>query len=139
MEPYIQIPKTASSTVDTSAPSFLTSLPPELRNGIYKVLFRYDKPVLVHNADSYHAREPERAESTDQTSFMLEMGQFEQVYEAEIGGDDELNFGFHLGIPTLHSCRQIYHESVEVLEVKLPFKSPCHLGSMALVTRNRQR
>jgi hypothetical protein len=49
----IQIPKTVSSPADPSAPSFLSTLPPEIRNPIYEVLFKRDGEVLLHDAKAY--------------------------------------------------------------------------------------
>jgi hypothetical protein len=59
MRPYIRIPKTDSNPAEPNSPSFLATLPPELRNRVYEVLFRRNEPVLVHNTSVYHAREPD--------------------------------------------------------------------------------
>ncbi|KAH4080451.1 hypothetical protein HBH46_229970 [Parastagonospora nodorum] len=115
METYIQIMKTASSPADPNAPSFLTSLPPEMRNAIYEVLFKREEPVLVHNAHQYHAHEPYRDDQTDMEVYMTEVTLFDQIFEAEIGADAEFHHDLHESLPLLHSCRQIYHECAGVL------------------------
>jgi hypothetical protein len=107
--------KTASSPADPNAPSFFTSLPPEMRNAIYEVLFKHDEPVLVHNANAYHAQEPYRDDYTDMEVYMTEVTLFDQISEAEIGADAEFHHGFREALPLLHSCRQIYHECAGVL------------------------
>lgn len=109
-----EIPKTASEPTNPDAPSFLTHLPPEMRNAIYEVLFKRDKPVLVHNASVYHTDEPEQENSRDVSEFTERMHHFDEVYEAEIGGDAEFRYEFHLALPFFRSCRQIYHESAGV-------------------------
>lgn len=45
----IAIPRTVSIPADANAPSLLTTLPPELRNRIYEILFKSDDPVMVHD------------------------------------------------------------------------------------------
>lgn len=115
MEPYIQIPKTASKPADSDAPSFLTTLPPELRNGVYEVLFKLDGPVLVHNALVYHAREPESNPHMDPEIFCDTVEAFDEMYETEMGGDREFHHEFHQALSFLCSCRQVYNESSGVL------------------------
>jgi hypothetical protein len=114
MASFMQIPKTTSSPENPSAPSFLTSLSPEIRNAIYEILFLRDESVLVHNAQSYHATEPERDYFNDPDMFEAEIQHFEHTFEDDIGGDVDFSYGFHLGVPFLRSCRQIYHESVGI-------------------------
>jgi hypothetical protein len=52
--PATSIPKTISAPADPNAPSFLTTLQPEIRMRVYEVLFKRDERVLVHNAAAYH-------------------------------------------------------------------------------------
>jgi hypothetical protein len=47
----VVIPKTTSQPARSDLPSSLTTLPPEVRNSIYEVLFRRKTPVLVPNTD----------------------------------------------------------------------------------------
>jgi hypothetical protein len=115
MRPYIRIPKTDSKPAEPNSPSFLTTLPPELRNRIYEVLFRRNEPVLVHNASVYHAREPDRNAYTQFDDYCTAVEDFDEIYDVETGGDSEFRHDFHLGLLLLQSCRQIYHESAGVL------------------------
>ena len=48
------LPARASSPTDPSAVSFLTKLPPEIRNYVYEILFKRRDRVLLHNADAFH-------------------------------------------------------------------------------------
>ncbi|KAH8723202.1 hypothetical protein GQ44DRAFT_728881 [Phaeosphaeriaceae sp. PMI808] len=83
------IPKTRSLPADQNKQSFLTGLLPEIRVLVYEVLFKRDDPVLVYNAEAYDSN-PE-----------IPVAEFVHY--------------FHLGLPLLLSCRQIYHESAWVL------------------------
>jgi hypothetical protein len=114
MDPFIQIPKTISSPQDPHAPSFLTSLLPEIRNAVYEVLFLREEPVLVHNAPEYYPIEPDRDWYRRPEEFEAEMDEFNQAHEEAIGGDIEFSYDFHLALPLFRSCRQIYHESVGI-------------------------
>jgi hypothetical protein len=114
MDSFIQIPKTISSPEDPSAPSFLTSLSPEIRNAVYEILFLWDEPVLVHNAPDYYPIEPDEDWCRNRGHFEDEMWEFEQACDEAIGGDIEFSYDFHLALPLFRSCRQIYHESVGI-------------------------
>ncbi|KAH7390838.1 hypothetical protein DE146DRAFT_738351 [Phaeosphaeria sp. MPI-PUGE-AT-0046c] len=114
MPRYNQIPKGTSIPADPEAPSLLTSVPPEVRNAIYSVLFARDK-VLVHNTRAYHAQVPDRATFTDTRGYLAQMNAYNDTYEAEIGADSEFRDDLGLTVPLLQSCRQVYHESVGVL------------------------
>lgn len=52
------MPKTTSNAADAGAPSFLTTLPPEIRVMVYEILLWRDGPVLVHNVRAYYAQRP---------------------------------------------------------------------------------
>ncbi|KAF2030525.1 hypothetical protein EK21DRAFT_111838 [Setomelanomma holmii] len=104
-------PETTSSPAIPDAPSFLTTLPPEIRNHVYEVLFKRDEPVLVHNKDAYHAKEPERDKWMSTDDYMVDIRRFEKIYEEEMDSADEFRQVFHLELPLLLTCRQIYHES----------------------------
>jgi len=63
----MEIPQTASIPPNNDRPSFLT-LPAEIRNMIYGLLFERDGPVMIHNVRGYYAQKPtppERAEIED--------------------------------------------------------------------------
>jgi hypothetical protein len=53
----MDIPKTTSVPLDGDRGSFLT-LPAEIRNIVYELLFERDGPVLVHNIAAYYAQKP---------------------------------------------------------------------------------
>jgi hypothetical protein len=101
------VPKTMSSPNDPGAPSFLTSLPPEMRNMIYEILFKRDEPVLVHNAEAYHAEPPQRSDYYDEEDFINNVADFDLCYDSEIACNTEFDYGFDLALSLLLSCRQI--------------------------------
>lgn len=110
-----QIPKACSAPADPSDPSFLTTLPPEIRNAVYEVLFKRNKPVLVHNVDAYYARESLKIESTSHWLFEEEIEEgLDEMYDHDVDGNAEFRHNFHLALPLLDSCRQIYYESAGV-------------------------
>jgi hypothetical protein len=49
----MEIPKTTSGPARPDEPSFLTTLPSEIRNRIYEFLFERDEPVLLHDEKAY--------------------------------------------------------------------------------------
>ncbi|KAI4640444.1 hypothetical protein J4E93_008650 [Alternaria ventricosa] len=109
----MQIPKRDSHPADPSEPSFLDR-PGEIRNLIYEQLFKRAKPILLHNTDAYHAVEPKRRNyETDQEFYALTT-RFDTEFESRIGADDEFTHDFHLGLPLLLVCRQVYHEAASV-------------------------
>ncbi|KAF1851533.1 uncharacterized protein K460DRAFT_298660 [Cucurbitaria berberidis CBS 394.84] len=110
----MQIPKTMSSLADPAAPSFLTTLPPEIRNGIYEILFKREEPVLLHNAEAYHVIEPPREHYPLDTLFQDAMDEYHETFETEIGGDVDFKHNFHEGLSMLRSCRQVYHEAAGI-------------------------
>jgi len=114
MDAFIQIPKTMSTPADPSAPSPLTSLPPEMRNAVYEVLFKRDELVLIHNAEAYHSKPPDRSECADDKDFQPALAAFDRCYDSEIGYDTEFYHGFGLGIPLILACRQLCHEASRV-------------------------
>ncbi|KAH6853011.1 hypothetical protein BKA58DRAFT_450321, partial [Alternaria rosae] len=68
-------------------------------------LFKREDPVLLHNADAYHASHPFRGALEDYYS----------EYEAGIGKDEGFRHEFHEGLALLSSCRQIHDEASGVL------------------------
>lgn len=98
-------PNRTSRPTDPSAVSFLTKLPPEIRNCVYELLFKREDPVLLHNADAYHASHPFRGALEDYYS----------EYEAGIGKDEGFRHDFHEGLALLSSCRQINDEASGIL------------------------
>ncbi|KAI4957885.1 hypothetical protein J4E86_005025 [Alternaria arbusti] len=103
----IEIPKTRSGAADPRAGSFVTVLPPEIRNRIYEYLFKSDTPVLLND---------------DQVR--LDPSARNYVTHPTHGGDEQQDSdedfrhgfdGFHGYVGLLLSCRQVYHESVSIL------------------------
>ncbi|KAI4923732.1 uncharacterized protein J4E92_007706 [Alternaria infectoria] len=94
-----------SSPTNPSAISFLTKFPPEIRNCVYELLFKREDPVLLHNADVYHASHPFRGALEDYYS----------EYEDGVGKDEAFRHDFHEGLALLSSCRQIHDEASGVL------------------------
>jgi hypothetical protein len=100
----VQIPRIISGPAEKNAPSFLMTLPPELRNRIYEELFQCDGDLL------------------------LEIAKPQRLYR------DELNLFYKSsrpghrrsipGVTLLQACRQVYHEAAGVLysckTVRLP-------------------
>jgi hypothetical protein len=114
MARHNQITKGVSRPIDPGAPSLLTSVPPEVRNAIYDVLFTRDQ-VLVHNTKAYHAEEPDRTDYLNDGSYVDALDMFHQVYEAELDANVEFRDGLSSSLPLLRTCRQIYHESAGVV------------------------
>ncbi|KAF9692003.1 hypothetical protein EKO04_010137 [Ascochyta lentis] len=110
-----QIPKTTSSPADASAPSFLTTIPPEVRNAIYAVLFKRDKPVLLHNAKAYLPKRPKRSDHTNDVTYPRCLEWYNEVFEQLLENGREFKLGFGCGLSVLLSCRQMYHECAGVL------------------------
>jgi hypothetical protein len=81
-----------SSPTNPDAPSFLTSLPPEIRNRIYELLFIHDEPLEVTAAN--------RRTNYMKLSFVRE---------------DALRSELARSMALFRSCRQIYHEAVRIL------------------------
>ncbi|KAI4640450.1 hypothetical protein J4E93_008656 [Alternaria ventricosa] len=98
-------PNRTSRPADPSAVSFLTTLPAEIRNCVYELLFKREDPVLLHNADVYHASHPFRGALEDYYS----------EYEDGVGKDEAFRHDFHEGLALLSSCRQIHDEASGIL------------------------
>lgn len=109
----MQIPKQSSRPADPCEPSFLDR-PGEIRNLIYEQLFKRAEPILLHNTDAHHAVEPERRFGDTDERFYALTAKFNSEFESRIGADDEFTDDFHLGLPLLLVCRQIYHEAGSV-------------------------
>jgi hypothetical protein len=113
MAAFIQIPKTMSSPADPDAPSFLSNLPPEIRNAIYELLFKRDEPVLLHDPEAWQITAPSPSDY-DSDDWAKSIRDFDERFEAEIGSDAEFKHDSHEGLSLLLSCRQVYHESIGV-------------------------
>jgi hypothetical protein len=97
---YVQIPQMMSAPTDPAAPSFLISLPPELRLMVYDVLYKHNGPIVLFDEKSIEEDDesPPRAE-----------------WDSEAEYFHEYRRSLHSAMPFLLSCRQIYHEAVRVL------------------------
>ena len=100
--PIIGITQSTSQPTDPDAPSFLTTLPAEIRNAIYKILFKRDRPIEIlhqmfrdlpcNDVDWYSEEE-----------------------EAELDTAAIVRHNLHIGINLLKTCRQIYWEAARIL------------------------
>jgi len=86
-----------SSPTDPSAVSFLTKLPPEIRNYVYEILFKRGDRVLLHNVDAFH--EPYH-QPLSSNRYLKE---YYYWYEVEVGRDTEFRHGLHEGLALLSS------------------------------------
>ena len=111
----IRIPKTMASLVDPHAPAFVTTFSAEVRNTIYKVFFKHDEPVLLHNTDEYHPGYPSQSKYNNHEYYTDDLKVTEDIFESGIGLDGEFKHGFQHGLPILLCCRQMYHEGASVL------------------------
>ncbi|KAH7086067.1 hypothetical protein BKA63DRAFT_549058 [Paraphoma chrysanthemicola] len=90
------IRKGASQPEDPNEISFLTTLPPEVRNAIYEFAFVQDEPVVIVDAEEY-----EREAAWDHVPFKAD------------------DIGFLIAL--LRACRQVYHEASGILYGKNMF------------------
>ena len=110
----IDIPKRCSQPAVPGAPSFLTSLPPELRNHVYTWLFIRDEPIVYTGVRSVILK------LHDFPGFELDSDE-ENDSEGEIPTEEEItrfgespnDVGPALGV--LLTCAQIYQEAVGIL------------------------
>jgi len=98
-----------SSPTDPSAVSFLTKLPPEIRNYVYEILFKRGDRVLLHNADAFHEPYHEPLSSNRY------LEDYYHWYEVEVGRDTEFRHDLHEGLALLSSCRQVHDEASGIL------------------------
>jgi hypothetical protein len=108
MAAIIQILKACPAPADPSAPSFLTTLPPEIRNTVYEVLLKRDEPVLVHDADACHATEPTRDQFSNLETFRGFLRRFNEAYEVDIECSAEFCHELELALPLLRSLARLY-------------------------------
>jgi hypothetical protein len=99
----ISIEKSVSTPATTDAPSFLTTLLPELRNEVYQWLFHREEPIVFTGSWSFD-REPDFIEE-----FIYDIPQEEKAMMLSPSHD------IAPGINMLRTCRQVYHEAVGIL------------------------
>ncbi|KAF2853599.1 hypothetical protein T440DRAFT_311174 [Plenodomus tracheiphilus IPT5] len=111
----MEIPKTAFAPADPGEPSFLTLLPPEIRNRIYEILFKRDGHVLLHDPSAVYRSEPKKSEHAFDGTY------YDWVYSYRLHCDKliikggEFRHDFHQSISLMRVCRQIYHEAADIL------------------------
>ncbi|KAF2132551.1 hypothetical protein P153DRAFT_354055 [Dothidotthia symphoricarpi CBS 119687] len=116
----IPIARTMSSPADPGAPSLITTIPPELRNNIYDLLFKYNSHVLLHDVKEYRARivylatEVYTDDEDDEFQQKVELRKELEETGVEHLAEDE-DFHHDLNISLLLSCRLIYHEATSIL------------------------
>ncbi|KAI8933697.1 hypothetical protein NX059_009415 [Plenodomus lindquistii] len=115
LDDIMRIQKTLSAPADPGEPSFLTTLPAEIRNMIYEIMFKRDGHVLLHNSAAYHDKKPHRHPTTSQADHENDLEAFYRNYEQDICNAREFRHGFHHHVAVLLACRQVYHEAVGVL------------------------
>ncbi|KAH7080003.1 hypothetical protein BKA63DRAFT_590269 [Paraphoma chrysanthemicola] len=107
------IPNTPSRPVKPSLPSFLTTLPPELRNTIYELLFTRRKPVLLHNTQAYQPKPPTRSDCDSDEEYQTALEDCDRLIKEFDGADSHFIHNFPVAL--LRTCRQVYHEAVGIL------------------------
>jgi hypothetical protein len=113
--PKPTIPKTTSGPANPDQPSFLTTLPPEIRNHIYELLLKRDEPVLLHDGKAYRESLYEKLREDAQEEDEKEYCEEPEFDVEQYVKDDEFHHGFGESIGLLLSCRQIYHEAAGIL------------------------
>lgn len=105
--PIIEITQSMSQPADPDAPSFLTTLPAEIRNAVYAILFKQDEPIEIMDWGE-QSRYPAWLEESD--DFDEEEDELESAPYME-----RKTYDFHLGLNLLETCRQVYWEAARVL------------------------
>jgi hypothetical protein len=105
----IHIQKGASQPSNQDSPSFLTTLPPEIRNEVYKWLLVREEPIIYDGCRSDRERGPcfdfDYSESDDGR----------ELTEEELSTIRKPSHDIGPCLPLLRSCRQIYFEAVGIL------------------------
>jgi hypothetical protein len=100
----IQIQRGASQPATRVGPSFLTTLPSEIRNEVYKWLFERNEPIIYDGCRS----EYERLHMRD--NFVHPALSYEELMISQKPSHD-----LGPGISLLRSCRQVYFKVVGIL------------------------
>ncbi|KAF2820319.1 hypothetical protein CC86DRAFT_412194 [Ophiobolus disseminans] len=101
------IRKGTSKSADNSEPSFLTTLPPEIRNNIYECVFLRDEPIFIVDAHEYT-----KPPVWDEKRPLI-------FYDDDDDGYDGYRYvnkpmkahDCQFAVTLLRTCRQIYSES----------------------------
>ncbi|KAF3040576.1 hypothetical protein E8E11_003610 [Didymella keratinophila] len=104
MTQLIEISKTMSSPAISGIPSFLTTLPAEVRNCVYEVLFERKKHVLLHNADAYNPRHSDQADYEDNDQFREALRTYDEDLDRNMLRDEDFKHGFGGELALLLNC-----------------------------------
>lgn len=115
MPPPNEIPKTLSSPAIAGKPSFLTTLPAEVRNCVYEVLFKRSQHILLHNADAYNPQHPGWVRCGNDERFREALLIHDEDLERNRLQEDDFKHDLGGGLALLLSCRQVYHKCAGVL------------------------
>lgn len=97
-------------------PSLLTSVPADLRNMIYEILFvGNNNQLLLHNTKVLHSRLSRTDDHDSESEYITDLEEFNECTQAKVGTSTEFAQDMHLGLPLLLTCRQIYHEAASLL------------------------
>lgn len=103
------IRKGPSVPQDSSTPSFLTILPPEIRNAIYEYAFVLHDELVIIDAYEY-TRQPVWEEEFDDLDSEEDSADVERIQEHAFAVRD-----VRLPMSLLRTCRQVYHEAASIL------------------------
>ncbi|KAH7086590.1 hypothetical protein FB567DRAFT_629621 [Paraphoma chrysanthemicola] len=111
------IRKGASQPEDPNEPSFLTTLPPEVRNAIYEFAFLREEPIVIVDAEEY-----ERRPAWDCDDYEDEIISDEKWSDLQPYGEQVFEASFvNNSTSFLRTCRQSYHEACDIFYGKNMF------------------
>jgi hypothetical protein len=113
----MRIPKGVSQPADQDCPSLLTTLPPEIRNEVYRWLLVREEPIIYDGCRSDREREPsfDRDYQFDRYYDYDEMESSRELSQEELTILRQPSHDIGSCVPLLRSCRQIYFEAVGIL------------------------
>jgi hypothetical protein len=115
--PERRLPKGVSQPADQDCPSLLTTLPPEIRNEVYRWLLVREEPIIYDGCRSDREREPsfDRDYQFDRYYDYDEMESSRELSQEELTILRQPSHDIGSCVPLLRSCRQIYFEAVGIL------------------------
>ena len=129
--PMIEITQSMSQPADPDAPSFLTNLPAEIRNTVYRILFTRDQPIEITDREEQRNYPVwlEYIDITEDEELEERIEEEAAIYTKWRGHD------FDQGINLLRTCRQIYWEAIGTLYSANSFcvTSPQHRHNWTLL------
>jgi hypothetical protein len=119
-----------SHRADPAEPLFLT-LPPEIRNMVYELLFKRDEPVRLHDTDEFFAEEPNPEDYRNGSEcgcwycpdevrakscrYYHDLESWEKTAEDDkenaLAAEEDFRYDFSDGLGLLSCYRQIHHEA----------------------------